>query len=166
MCTFFGQHELLSHYLLTLLHLLGFQNLSRGGAPTIPSLRGATQSAATVARFSYHQLCWYLVSGSSHCPTRGSSGEFLFAGSQKLLLRNNVIHTQTQTFLNDHHIFGWFSPCSVLPFCFVSSRLVTCLAKVCTLLTWCPRVRTTVTPPSQTLLASYCWLRLPSATCK
>lgn len=49
---------------------------------------------------------------------------------------------------------------------FFSSRRVTCLAKVCTLLTWCPRVQTTVTPPSQNLWDSCCWLRLPSATCE
>lgn len=75
----------------TSLHHLDLQNMSRGRAPTLPSLWRATQSAATVARFSYHQLCWYLVPGSSHCPTRGSSGEFYFWGIEILMWRISIL---------------------------------------------------------------------------
>lgn len=65
-------------------HILDLQNFPRGRAPEVPSLRGATQSPAAVARFTRHQLRWYLVSGSSHCPSRGPSGELSLACNHKL----------------------------------------------------------------------------------
>lgn len=55
---------------------LDLQNMQRGGAPALPSFRGAAQPPAAVARLSHHQLCGYYVSGSPHRPAGGSSGQF------------------------------------------------------------------------------------------
>lgn len=62
--------------------------------------------------------------------------------------------------------FGAFLQTQPCLFLCIAPRLVTCLAKVCTLPTWCPRVQTTVTPLSRTPSASCCWLRSPSETCR
>lgn len=45
-------------------------------------------------------------------------------------------------------------------------RLVTCLAKVSTLLIWYPRVQTTVAPLNRILLVFYCCVKLLLATCE
>lgn len=127
-----------------ILHTKDLQDWAAGRTSAFPSLRGAAQPAAAVARFSGHQLRWYFVSGSSHRSPRSSGGEFIVCFPSHL-----------HCFL----LLLRFSLNLALPFLFTSFRLVTCLAKVCTLPTWCPRAQTTVTPRSQTPSASCCWLR-------
>lgn len=133
---FVVQHELQSHCVSRLFsHLLDLQNRSRGRAPTVPSLRGATQSPAAVARLSHHQLRWYLVSGSSHCPSRGPSGEFWFVVMESNFVSNQKLHLHlflmqqyhTFAFINTYIVFLVdFTPvqsCITLPFCFVTDWL-------------------------------------------
>lgn len=130
-------------------HPKDLQDWATGRTSAFPSLRGAAQSAAAVARFSCHQLRWYFVSGSSHRSPRSAGGELIVRCSSHLHL----------------FLLGCVCPHSALPLLSTSLRLVTCLAKVCTLPTWCRRAQTTVTPRSRTPSASCCWLRSPSEIC-
>ena len=40
------------------------------------AIQGTAQPPASVARVTYHQLCWHSVTGSAHCPSRGPRGMY------------------------------------------------------------------------------------------